>query len=114
MAISNLKIYNKGLDLVVNVYKLIRSHSQLSRDFSLCDQLKRASISVPTNISEGYLRSRKVFKNYLEISSGSANEMFTLLSIVSLVYEIDTFNLKEEYLYLAKQIHTFSNTILLD
>ncbi|MFN4212469.1 MAG: four helix bundle protein [Microgenomates group bacterium] len=108
--VKNLKIYIKALELTVKVYQLIKNNKLLEKDFSLCDQLKRAAISVPTNISEGYARSRKQFKNYLEIAKGSANEMVTLLVIVELVYKINTNHLQDEYDYLAKQITSFSNS----
>lgn len=107
--LEDLIIYKKSLELVKKIYKLIRI-PLLSRDFSLCDQLKRASISVATNISEGYLRSRKQTKNYLEISSGSTNEVATILHIVNLIYGINTKELQEEYIVLGKQINAFSSS----
>ena len=84
--------------------------SRLKNDFSLADQLKRASVSVVANISEGYFRSRKQTKNYLEIASGSSNETVTLLKIVFLIYQIDTKELQSEYIILGKQINSFSKS----
>lgn len=106
--LQDLTIYIKSLDLIVKVYKLIRDNPALAKDFSLCDQLKRACVSVAANISEGYLRTQKQFLYYLNVSSGSSNEMITLLTVVQLVYEINTKELIEEYLYLGKQIVAFS------
>lgn len=108
---KKLIIYQKALKLVTDIYNLIKTNDYLARDFSLSDQLKRASVSVATNISEGYCRTKKQFKNYLSIASGSANEVVTLLEIVELVYKSDTKSLKEEYDYLAKQISAFSKKI---
>ena len=65
--VKNLRIYLKAVELVRKIYDLVKENQNLSRDFSLCDQIKRASVSVPANISEGYARSKKQFKNYLEI-----------------------------------------------
>jgi len=107
---KNLRIYLKALELVGKIYKLVKENQTLYRDFSLCDQLKRASVSVPANISEGYARSNKQFKNYLEIAKGSDNEVITLLDIVKLVYNIDTNSLQNEYDILARQITSFSNS----
>ncbi len=107
--IKDLRIYQKALVLVKVVYGFIRNNPKLSRDYSLCDQIKRASVSVPANISEGFFRSKKQTKNYLEISSGSANEVITLLKIIFLVYEINTNKLQEEYTILSKQINSFSS-----
>lgn len=105
--LNDLTIYKKSLSLVKEIYNLIKTNLHLSKDFSLCDQLKRAAVSVPANISEGYYRTNKQSKNYLHIASGSANEIITLLKIVYLVYNIDTSKLQEEYEYLAKQTMSF-------
>lgn len=108
--LNNLTIYKKSLILVKEIYDLIKNSPGLSKDFSLCDQIKRAAVSVPANISEGYYRTSKQSKNYLHIASGSANEIITLLEIITLVYKINTSKLQEEYEYLAKQIMSFSKS----
>lgn len=108
--LANLKIYIKSLELVKKIYQLINNNQTLKKDFSLCDQMKRASISIPANIAEGYMRSKKQFQYHLDVSSGSANEMVTLLIVVTLVYTIETINLQEEYIILGKQIISFSKS----
>jgi len=108
--LDDLIIYNKALELVKKTYQLINNNQILKNDFSLADQLKRASVSVVANISEGYFRSRKQTKNYLEISSGSSNEMVTLYKIVFIVYQIQTKELQNEYIILGKQINAFSKS----
>lgn len=99
--VKSLRIYLKAIEMVGKIYQLVGKNQILSRDFSLCDQLKRACVSIPTNISEGYARSKRQFKNYLEIAKGSTNEMITLLYIVQLVYKINTIDLQDEYDILA-------------
>jgi len=106
--IHSLQIYIKSKFLVTKIYLLTQENKKLFRDFSICDQIRRASVSVSCNISEGYYRSKKQTKNYLEIASGSANEVVTLLEIINDVYLIDTKVLQEEYRYLGKQINTFA------
>jgi four helix bundle protein len=106
--IHSLQIYIKSKSLVTKIYSLTQNDKKLSRDFGLCDQIRRAAVSVSCNISEGYYRSRKQTKNYLEIASGSTNEVATLLEIIHEVYLIETKDLQEEYQYLGKQINTFS------
>lgn len=106
--IHSLQIYIKSKSLVTQIYSLIQNNKKLSRDFGLCDQIRRAAVSVSCNISEGYYRSRKQTKNYLEIASGSTNEVVTLLEIINEIYLIETKDLQEEYRYLGKQINAFS------
>jgi four helix bundle protein len=110
--LEDLRIYNKSIELIKQIYKLINNNKELSRDFSLCDQIKRASVSVSTNIAEGYYRSQRQTKNYLAIASGSANETVTLLVIINSVYSLNTEDLQNEYKVLGKQINAFSKTIL--
>ena len=54
----------------------------LSQDFGLKDQIRRASVSIPTNIAEGFERSsRKEYIQYLNIAKGSAGEVRSLLRV---------------------------------
>ena len=107
--IHTLRIYKDSLLLIKEIYELIRESKNLNNDFSLCDQIKRASVSVASNISEGYYRSQKVAKNYLSIASGSTNEVATQLEIIELVYKIDTKILLEKYRVLGRQINSLSS-----
>ena len=109
--VDDLEIYRKSLSYVTEIYLLIRKNKTLERDYSLCDQVKRAAISVSANISEGYFRSIKQTKNYLEIASGSTNEVVTLLIIMRNVHGIETADLQSQYRVLGKQINAFSNTL---
>lgn len=106
--IHDLEIYKKSLLLIKEIYDLVRKNSSLTKDYSLSDQIKRASVSVASNISEGFCRTRKLTKNYLSIASGSTNEVATQLEVIMLVYEINTKKLQEEYIILGKQINALS------
>lgn len=109
---EKLIIYQKALALIKEVYSIIFNSKNLKNDYSLVDQLKRASISVLTNIAEGYYRTNKQSVNYLNISSGSANEVIALLQIITQIYKIDTIKLQEEYRILGKQIISYSKKLL--
>ncbi|MBP9797608.1 four helix bundle protein [Candidatus Woesebacteria bacterium] len=104
--INDLKIYRKGIDLYYMCYKLIFSYPELSREFAIRDQLKRASLSVPLNIMEGFATSKKRFANFLVIAIGSANETVLLLQIVEDLLDIDTKELREEYMILVRQLQS--------
>lgn len=101
-----LKIYETSLDLAIEIFQLLKC-SDLQYEYGLAGQLKRAAISVPANISEGYLRSKKVFYNHLSIALGSANEVVTLLIFIERVSKIPTNSLADKYIILCKQIITF-------
>ena len=78
---EDLVVWQRGIDLVKRVYKLT-ADSNLSKDFGLRDQLRRAAVSVPTNIAEGFERaSRKEYLLFLNIAKGSAGELRSLLRV---------------------------------
>ena len=72
--------------MVDKVYALT-SKEPLDRDWGLRDQIRRAAVSIPANIAEGYERnSRMEFKRYLLIAKGSCGELRTHLNLVKLVH----------------------------
>lgn len=74
---EDLIAWEKAMDLATRVYELSR-HGKFSRDFALCDQIRRSSISVPANIAEGFERgSRAEFHRFLSIAKGSCGETRT-------------------------------------
>lgn len=78
---KDLIVYQKGLDLVNDIYKITRGYPK-EEIFGLTNQMRRAAISVPTNISEGYGRdSTENYTQFLKISKGSLFELETLLII---------------------------------
>lgn len=77
----------------------------------MCDQLKRASVSVLANIAEGYQRTPKLYRHYLYIASGSSNEMVALLQVAQKVHHSNTQELQSKYKHLGKQILAFSKTL---
>lgn len=86
---EDLKVWQKGIDLVKQIY-LRTKEGELSRDFGLKDQLRRASVSIPTNIAEGFERySRKEYLNFLNIAKGSAGEVRSLLRVALEVGYLD-------------------------
>ena len=67
---------------VVSVIYDVTAVGVFSRDFSLRDQIRRAAVSVPSNIAEGFSRhSNKEFIQYLFIAKGSAAEVQSQLYI---------------------------------
>lgn len=52
---EDLRVWQQGIELVKQIY-LMTKEGNISRDFGLRDQLRRAAVSVPTNIAEGFER----------------------------------------------------------
>lgn len=78
---EDLRVWQQGIELVKQIY-LITREGDISRDFGLRDQLRRAAVSVPTNVAEGFERySRKEYVNFLNIAKGSAGEVRSLLRV---------------------------------
>lgn len=105
--LSDIEVYNEALVLAREVYSLTRK-SILNKDYSLLDQIRRATLSVAANIAEGYGRkSRKDFSRFLSVSLGSLNETITYLDFISLEYNIDNTIIINKYNLLAQRIASF-------
>jgi four helix bundle protein len=76
-----LNAWQKSYALALAVYQASRAFPR-AEVFGLTSQLRRASISIPANIAEGYCRrSRADYLRFLSIAQGSAGELDTLLSL---------------------------------
>lgn len=79
--IEDMLAWQKAKQLTIEIYK-ITNESLFSKDFGLKDQIRRAAVSVPSNIAEGFGRGgTNEFKNFLSISKGSLYEVKTQLII---------------------------------
>jgi four helix bundle protein len=74
-------VWKQAIDVAVDIYALSGQLPGRER-FGLTSQLRRAAVSVPTNIAEGAGReSERDFARFLGIAIGSANELETLLLV---------------------------------
>lgn len=72
---TKLKVWQKAHNLTVNIYKLTSSFPNEEK-FGLTNQIRRASVSIESNIAEGCGRNRgKRFSRFLDISQGSCFEV---------------------------------------
>ena len=75
-------IWQKARELVKGIYVTTSETQSFKQDFGLKDQIRRAAVSVMSNIAEGYARrSDKAFSNFLHIAHGSASEVQSQLYI---------------------------------
>lgn len=78
---EDLLVWQMAIELVKRIYILTAS-GPLKTDFGLKDQMRRAAVSIPTNIAEGFERlSRKEYLLFLNIAKGSAGELRSLLRV---------------------------------
>ena len=81
MIFQDLEVWKRSKNLAVSIYKTIKK-SALEKDYSFRDQIQRCSISIPSNIAEGYSRdSDKDRVHFLYIAKGSAAELWTQTKI---------------------------------
>ena len=84
--------------------------------FGLTNQLRRASVSIPSNIAEGFGRNTdKSFSYFLDIAKGSLNEIETQLIISKELDFVKDENLFDELMLMiqeeSKMIYSFSKTL---
>ncbi len=80
-SLSNFVTWQKSVRLAADVIKLTQRPS-LSRHPWACDQLRRAALSVPSNIAEGYeRRAEKDTERFYLIAKGSCAEVLTQIKV---------------------------------
>ena len=77
----DLRVWQQSIDFVSSIYLMTRSLPK-EELFGLASQMRRAAVSVPSNIAEGYARGTDKEKiHFLRISSGSMSELETQLTL---------------------------------
>ena len=90
-----LRVYQQAKELVIYVYRILKQFPK-EEQYALCDQLRRAVISIPSNIVEGMGRvSVKEQIHFLEIAFGSLNETMWQLELAYELRYIDENQLRE-------------------
>lgn len=91
----NLRVYQQAKDFAIYVYRLLKQFPK-EEQYALCDQLRRAVISIPSNIAEGMGRSFvKEQVHFIEIAFGSLCEVMCQLELSYELNIIDKNQLSE-------------------
>ena len=77
---ERLEVYNDAVELANQTYEITKTFPR-SEIFGITNQVRRAAISIPSNIAEGSSRGKKEFIHFLNIALGSAYECVPLLEI---------------------------------
>ena len=78
---KELNVWQKSVELVIATYKLTEKFPK-SELFGLVSQMRRCSVSVPSNIAEGWRRrGEKEYRRFLLIAYGSGSELETQIEI---------------------------------
>lgn len=83
---KDLVVYQKALDLVVEIYKFTRCLPSEEK-YGLVSQMRRAAVSIPSNIAEGFRRKGLGdYIRFLAISNGSLAELETQINLCRRLY----------------------------
>ena len=112
---EKLQIYERSYKAGLAVYRMTKEYPPEER-YGLVDQMRRASVSIPLNIAEGYAKreSQSEFKRFLLMALGSCNELSVLIEyskdlqyIAKEQYE----KASKEYDEMGRMLNTFIQTI---
>jgi four helix bundle protein len=104
---EDLFIWQKAIEFAKEIY-LITEKKGLKNDFGLKEQMRRAAVSISSNIAEGFeRRSRKEYLNFLNIAKGSAGEIRSQLYVAFEVGYLE----KSELEYLREKAKFLSGSI---
>ena len=102
-----LIVYSKAKDLVKSTYSLLKKFPK-KEQYALCDQIRRAVISVPSNIVEGNARaSEKEKARFFDIAYGSLMESLCQLEIAKELHYINN----EELINIELQVQEIAKLL---
>lgn len=111
---KQLKVWQKGIEIVDRVYSLTDKFPR-EELYGLTAQMRRAAVSIPSNIAEGFVRGhRKEYRQFLRISLGSCAELDTQSIIANrrrYIADRDLQKLAEELDHEARMLTNLINRV---
>lgn len=105
---ENLEVWKRSRKLVSDVYLLLSGFPSFER-FGLCDQIRRAVISIPSNIAEGSARISAMEQlRFIDYSYGSLMEVYCQLILANdlkYISEVQLSEIKEQVETIGKLIN---------
>ena len=114
---KDLKVWNKAMDLTTMVYDALKTFPP-KEEYGLSSQMRRSSVSIPSNIAEGYGRNSTLdYCRFLQIALGSAYELETQVELARRLDYVDndTANkLATQLTEIGRMLNSLINKIKLD
>ena len=111
---KNLVAWQRSMDLVIEIYEVTEKFPR-QEIYGLTSQLRRAAVSIPSNIAEGQARfSKKEFKHFLRNAKGSLAEVQTQVAIATrlgFILETKEQDLDQRLHQLARILNGLINSI---
>ena len=112
---KELKVYNRSYRAAKAIYEMTVRFPKEER-YGITGQMRRASLSIPLNIAEGYAKreSQEEFRRFLLMAIGSSNEMLVLIDFskdVGYISEEKHRKAFAEYEEIASMLNTFIRSI---
>lgn len=106
LSYRDLNVWQNAMNLVEDVYKITANFPKEEK-YGLISQIRRCSVSIPSNISEGFMRkSTKEYIQFIYISLGSLGELDTQMEIaVRLKFMESQKEFNEKLLLIRKQLY---------
>jgi four helix bundle protein len=115
-SVRELSVYKKGLDLATQVYKVTETFPKAEM-FGLVSQMRRAAVSINSNLSEGNARNTTgEYKHFIGIAKGSTAELFCQTEIsykLGFINEKEYCDLTEKIEEILKMLSGLSNKLSL-
>lgn len=110
----DLRVWQVGMDLVQEIYQITQTFPTCEM-YGLVNQMRRASISIPSNISEGHTREyTKEYLYHLAIAQASLAELQTQVEIAQRLHYItleESGTVLQQSTTLAKQLYALRNAL---
>ena len=114
---KDLKVWNKAMDLTTMVYDALKTFPP-KEEYGLSSQMRRSSVSIPSNIAEGYGRNSTLdYCRFLQIALGSVYELETQVELARRLDYVDndTANkLATQLTEVGRMLNSLINKIKLD
>ena len=112
---ENLQVYERSYKAGLAVYRMTKTYPKEER-YGIVDQMRRASVSIPLNIAEGYAKreSQSEFRRFLLMAIGSSNEMSVLIEYskdLGYISEAQYEKASQEYDEIGRMLNAFIQTL---